>query len=146
MGLASAADRSRSDSAFGPIAGAPSRGAAASPSDAAVRAAPAPPVDPGLTALAMIAGYYRIAADPAQLRHQLALVGRNAGAEDLVRGANLLQLKSRILTGLRAKRLDVIPYPAIVGLKAGGFALIAAAPVKGRVRLDRPASRSAPRP
>jgi subfamily B ATP-binding cassette protein HlyB/CyaB len=91
----------------------------------------------------MIAGYYRIAADPAQLRHLLALSAAAATAEDLVRGANLLQLKSRILTGARAKRLDVIPYPAIIGLKAGGFALIVAAPVKGRVRLIDPIARSA---
>jgi hypothetical protein len=45
--------------------------------------------------------------------------------------------------GLRAKRLDAIPYPAIVGLKTGGFALIAAAPVAGRVRLIDPAAQSA---
>ena len=137
MGLASTADRRRAEPASGP--------AAERPSGEADRAAPAPsapPADPGLTALAMIAGYYRIAADPAQLRHLLAL-GAAATAEDLVRGANLLQLKSRILAGARAKRLDVIPYPAIIGLKAGGFALIVAAPVKGRVRLIDPIARSA---
>ena len=33
-----------------------------------------------------------------QLKHQLALTGRMADAEDIVRGANLLQLKSRIVT------------------------------------------------
>ena len=35
-------------------------------------------LDPGLAALALIANYYRIAADPAQLRHQLATTGRMA--------------------------------------------------------------------
>jgi ATP-binding cassette, subfamily B, bacterial HlyB/CyaB len=126
MGLASAADRSRAEPAAAPSEG----------------ARPPAPADSGLMALAMIAAYYRIAADPAQLRHQLALVGRNADASDLVRGANLLQLKSRILTGLRAKRLDVIPYPAILGLKSGGYAIIAAAPARGRVRLVDPGSRN----
>ena len=103
----------------------------------------APAVDRGLLALAMIAAHYRVPADPSQLRHELALVGRDADAEDIVCGANLLRLKSRLLVGLRAKRLDAIPYPAIVGLKTGGFALIAAAPVTGRVRLIDPAAQTA---
>jgi subfamily B ATP-binding cassette protein HlyB/CyaB len=61
-------------------------------------------LDGGLAGLSLIAGYYRIAADPAQLRHQLALSAHPAEAEDLVRAANLLQLKSRIIRGVNAKR------------------------------------------
>jgi subfamily B ATP-binding cassette protein HlyB/CyaB len=110
---------------------------------ASAAASPLLSADSGLAGLAMIAAYYRIAADPTQLRHQLALSGRFADAEDIVRGANLLQLKSRILSGKRAKRLDVVPYPAIVGLKAGGFAIIVATPAKGRVRLIHPCLRNA---
>ena len=69
--------------------------------DAEAVAPPALAADSGLGGLALIAGYYRIAADPQQLRHQLALAGRLANAEDIVRGANLLQLKSRILGASR---------------------------------------------
>ena len=65
--------------------------------DPEMQAASAERLDAGLAALALIAGYYRIAADPAQLRHQLALTGRLAGHEDLVRAANLLGIKSRII-------------------------------------------------
>ena len=65
--------------------------------------------DSGLAGLALVAGYYRIAADPMQLSHQLALTGRFAGAEDIVRGANILQLKSRIIRGVTAKRLCCHP-------------------------------------
>jgi subfamily B ATP-binding cassette protein HlyB/CyaB len=104
---------------------------------------PARALDAGLASLALIAGYYRIAADTAQLRHQLALTGRSANAEDLVRGANILQLKSRILRGATAKRLAAIPYPAILGLKEGGFAVLGVGSSKGRVRLVDPISRSA---
>jgi subfamily B ATP-binding cassette protein HlyB/CyaB len=100
-------------------------------------------LDPGLSAFSLIAGYYRIAADPAQLRHQLALTGRLAGAEDLVRAANLLQLKSRLIRGVDAKRLGAIPYPAIVELKEGGFAVLAVSAEKGRVRLIDPIERTA---
>jgi hypothetical protein len=50
--------------------------------------APAQLLDSGLCGLSLVAGYYRIAGDPVQLRHQLALTGRNAQVEDIVRGAN----------------------------------------------------------
>jgi subfamily B ATP-binding cassette protein HlyB/CyaB len=108
---------------------------------------PPPPaaqsLDGGLAGLVLIAGYYRIAADSAQLRHQLALTGRLANAEDLVRGANIVKLKSRILKGVRAKRLGAVPYPAILGLKEGGFGVLAVGSSKGRVRLIDPIGHSA---
>jgi subfamily B ATP-binding cassette protein HlyB/CyaB len=104
---------------------------------------PAQSVDCGLAGLALIAGYYRIAADPAQLRHQLALTGRTADAEDLMRGANLLALKSRILEGVSAERLGAIPYPALMALNDGGFVVLGVGATKGRVRLIDPINRSA---
>ncbi len=100
--------------------------------------APGEPMDSGLTALALVAGHFRIAADPLQLRRQLALTGRLADAEDVVRGANLLQLKSRILRKVTPKRLASIPYPALVGIRGGGFALIAVGSAKGLARLIDP--------
>ena len=103
---------------------------------------PAPAVDSGLMGLSLIAGYYRIAADPAQLRHQLALIGRFSNSEDLVRGANVLGLKSRILTRISVKRLGAVPYPALLRLKDGGFAAIGVGSAKGRVRLVDPVSRA----
>jgi subfamily B ATP-binding cassette protein HlyB/CyaB len=105
--------------------------------------APAPAVDSGLMGLSLIAGYYRIAADPAQLKHQLALIGRFANAEDLVRGANILGLRSRILRRVSAKRLGAVPYPALMHLKEGGFAAVGVGSTKGRVRIVDPISRVA---
>ena len=104
---------------------------------------PAPAVDSGLMGLSLIAGYYRIAADPAQLKHQLALLGRFANAEDLVRGANILGLRSRILRRVSAKRLGAVPYPALLRLKEGGFAAVGVGSAKGRVRIVDPVSRVA---
>ncbi len=106
-------------------------------------AAAAQPLDGGLAALSLVAGYYRIAADPAQLRHQLALTGRLAEAEDLVRAANLLELKSRIVRGVTVKRLGAIPYPALLEMRGGGFVVIAAASEKDKLRLVDPLARSA---
>src|ERR1700692_728476 len=105
--------------------------------------APAQLLDSGLCGLSLVAGYYRIAGDPAQLRHQLALTGRNSQVEDIVRGANLLQLKSRILRGVTAKRLGAVPYPAILCLKEGGFAVLGAGSTKGMARLVDPIARTA---
>ena len=117
--------------------------AATRPEAGAGAASLASPADSGLVALTMIAGYYRIAADPAQLRHELALGAQAAGPDDLVRAAKRLKLKARLLTGERAKRLDAAPYPALVALAGGGFAILAAASVKGSVRLIDPLARSA---
>jgi subfamily B ATP-binding cassette protein HlyB/CyaB len=100
-------------------------------------------LDAGLAALALIANYYRIAADPEQLGHQLALTGRLAGAEDLVRAANLLRTKSRIIHGVTARRLGALPLPAILELKDGGFAVLAVASEKGKLRVVDPLARVA---
>ena len=99
------------------------------------QAANAEALDAGLAGLALIANYYRIAADPAQLRHQLALTGRVATAEDLVRAANILGMKSRIIRRVDAKRIGALPYPAMIQLKDGRFAVLAIAGDKGRVRV-----------
>src|SRR5271166_5560447 len=99
-------------------------------------------LDPGLAGLSLVAAYYRIAADPAQLSHQLALTGRLADAEDIIRGANILGLKSRILKGVKAKRLAATPLPAIIGLKGGAFGVLGVGSARGRARLIDPAFRA----
>jgi ATP-binding cassette, subfamily B, bacterial HlyB/CyaB len=99
-------------------------------------------LDSGVAGLSLIAGYYHIAADPAQLSHQLALTGRLAGAEDIVRGANILGLKSRILKGVTAKRLASTPFPAIIGLNGGAFGVLGVGSVQGRARLIDPIVRA----
>jgi subfamily B ATP-binding cassette protein HlyB/CyaB len=102
-------------------------------------AADATAVDSGLVGLSLIAGYYRIPADPAQLKHQLALIGRQAGAEDIARGANLLGLKARIARGVGAERLARLPLPLLIGAKGGGFAVLSQGSAKGVLRyVDAP--------
>src|SRR5437588_582229 len=98
-------------------------------------------VDQGLIALCQVAAYYRIAADPAQLRHQLALAERPARSDDVVRAAHLLRLNARILSNPSERRLGSVPTPALVGLKASGFALLGAPDANGRVRVIDPVTR-----
>jgi subfamily B ATP-binding cassette protein HlyB/CyaB len=91
-------------------------------------------VDEGLLALCQIAGFYRIGADPSQLAHKLALQGRTAQSEDLVRAAKLLHLKARILHTPSEQRLKTVPTPALVKLK-GGFVILGGRDADGKLRL-----------
>ncbi len=95
--------------------------------------------DSGLVSLSLIAGFYRIPADPEQLKHQLALIERRAGVEDIARGAHLLGMKARILRDVGAGRLARVPLPLLVGSKEGGFAVVSQGSAKGQLRyVDAP--------
>jgi len=104
--------------------------------------APAQPFDCGLAALAVIARYYRIAADPAQLAHELGLAGHASGSGDLVRAAQRLGFKGRIVKGPSARRLTAVPLPAILSLKEGQFGVIALRHTDGQLRIVFPSSKS----
>ncbi|WP_246762680.1 MULTISPECIES: cysteine peptidase family C39 domain-containing protein [unclassified Rhizobium] len=66
-------------------------------------------LDSGLRALCGIAGFYRIAADPAQLQHDLALKGRTSQAADIQRAAKIIGLKARVVENVTEQRLRVMP-------------------------------------
>ena len=100
-------------------------------------------IDSGMKALSMMAAYYHIAADPRQLQHQLALDSRLSEAEDIVRGANLLGLKSRILKRVSDKRLREIPLPALGLLEDGGFVILAPGSVNDVIRIINVEAQSA---
>jgi subfamily B ATP-binding cassette protein HlyB/CyaB len=95
-------------------------------------------VDPGLWALAAVAGHYRIAADAAHLAHELGLVGQASRGEDIVRGARRIGLKAKLLTAHSIQRLASVPLPAIIGLR-DGFAILTHRSADGRYRLLAPA-------
>jgi subfamily B ATP-binding cassette protein HlyB/CyaB len=103
---------------------------------------PGQTVDEGLLALCQVASFYRVGADPSQLAHKLALHGRNAQCEDLVRAAKLLHLKARILHEPSELRLKTVPTPALVKLK-GGFVILGGRDADGKLRLLHLVTRSA---
>lgn len=78
----------------------------------------------GLHAVAALAGFYRIAADPGHLLRELALHDRAANGRDLVLAAKLVGLKARLVAFKRPERLAGMPVPAIVRLKGAGFAIL----------------------
>jgi ATP-binding cassette, subfamily B, bacterial HlyB/CyaB len=98
-----------------------------------------PRIDTGLHGLVLIARYYRIAADYAQVRHELGLTGA-ATAQDVTRGAAIVGLKARWLKGQKIARLHKIPLPAIIGLKNGSFACVADSGSPDIVRVIDPAT------
>jgi ATP-binding cassette, subfamily B, bacterial HlyB/CyaB len=95
-------------------------------------------LDPGLTALAVIAGHYRISANPSQLAHELGLGGRRADGNDLVRAARAVGLKARFQTGQRLSRLASVPLPCILPLKDGSFVLVGTRLKDRRFRIFNP--------
>jgi len=98
--------------------------------------------DAGLLAVARIAGFYRIAADPSQLRHLLALRGRTAGGADLVRAAKLTGLKARLVEEDDPRRLRRAPTPAIIRLKPAGFTLLGGIDKDGGFRVVDPVTQA----
>ncbi len=99
-------------------------------------------VDSGLKALCLVAGYYRIAAQPEVIAKQLAL-GEPAGADDLLRAAKLVGLKARHVAAVSPARVSGLPTPAIACLSDGGFAIFAGATSSGELRLVDPATMEA---
>ena len=104
-----------------------------------IAAAPVPrELDSGLRALCGIAAFYRIAADPQQLQHDLALTGRLAGERHLLRAARMIGLKARAVTRLSAKRLRSLPVPAIVQVRDGSYHVLGGINPSGKYRLVDP--------
>jgi ATP-binding cassette, subfamily B, bacterial HlyB/CyaB len=101
------------------------------------------PLDTALAGLSIVAAYFRVAADPPQLKHQLALTGRNAEAEDIVRGAHILGLRARILKDVTNRRLLSVPLPALIRLRDGLFSVISVGSRKGFLRIIDVVSRVA---
>lgn len=109
---------------------------------AGVERSPPERLSSGLMALAMVAGYYHIAVEPSQLAHDLGLGQRVADSDDIVRAANRLGLKARLLHEPSLKRVATVPLPAIVRLKDGQFAVLALRHADGRLRIAIPLNKS----
>ncbi len=103
-------------------------------------ASEATPLDGGLRALCGIAAYYRIGADPVQLARELALGDRKAGESDLIRAAQMIGLRARLVAHVNAERLAALPTPAIVRATSGAFFVFGGRAPSGLYRLVDPIS------
>src|SRR5574337_154656 len=99
------------------------------------------PTDSGLIALTIVAAFHHIPSDVRQINHELGLGQRMASPPDIVRAAKMVGLKSRVLTGQKAARLHTAPFPSIVGLKDGAFAVVGRKQADGTFRVLNPITR-----
>lgn len=97
--------------------------------------------DSGLRALCGIAAFYRIAADPIRLQHDLALKGRASEAIDIQRAAGIIGLKARVVERVTEHRLQTMPVPAIVKVRGGSFQVLGGLNPSGKYRLVDPITR-----
>lgn len=97
--------------------------------------------DSGLRALCGIAAFYRIAADPIRLQHDLALKGRASEAIDIQRAAGIIGLKARVVERVKEHRLRSMPVPAIVKTRGGSFQVLGGLNPSGKYRLVDPITR-----
>jgi subfamily B ATP-binding cassette protein HlyB/CyaB len=98
--------------------------------------------DSGLQAFCGIAAYYRIIANPAQIRRELSLLDRPLVAEDIIRAAQFVGLRARIIRPVHRERLARVPAPAILQLKDGSFEVLGGKMPNGDYRLVNPVSRA----
>ncbi|MEK8091792.1 type I secretion system permease/ATPase [Methylocystis sp. IM3] len=97
--------------------------------------------DSGLLSFCAIAGYYRVAADPAQIQRELSLQGRAAESRDLLHAAKLLGLKARMTDAAVVERLIKIPVPAIARRRDGRFVVFGGKQPSGKFRFVDPVTR-----
>lgn len=98
--------------------------------------------DAGIFALATVAGHYRIAVDPVQVRHHLGLGQSQSTSEDIVRAANQLGLKAKIVHSQSIGRLMRAPTPAIFRTRDARFLVLIAKHGDQKFRVGDPVTRS----
>ena len=92
-------------------------------------------------ALTGIAAFYRISADVAGLRHELALGPDPASEDDIVRAASLVGLKARVIRPSSRARLAAIPTPALARRTDGTFIVLGGFDGGGLCRTVDPVTR-----
>lgn len=99
---------------------------------------PAAFADSGIACLVLLLRFFGMPGEPEQIRHQFGRPGEAAAAEDLLRAANRLGLKARLIN-TKWDRLGKTPLPAIAEKKGGGFVVVGS--VKdGEILIQDPAA------
>ncbi|TBW32801.1 type I secretion system permease/ATPase [Siculibacillus lacustris] len=111
-------------------------------------AAPAGPFDPtaasdsGLIGLCGVAAFFRIPADAAALRRDLAIAGEaRADADQVVRAARILGLRAAIGRLKRAEEIETLPAPSLLRRRDGTFLVFGGRFPDGEIRAIDPVGR-----
>ncbi len=94
-------------------------------------------------ALCAIAGYYRISADPEQLTRELSLQGKEIVEDDILRAAQLIGLKARVIEITNTERFSRVPVPAIAKRLDGAYLVFGGKQATGKLRFVDPRTREA---
>ncbi len=80
--------------------------------------------DSGLNCLVMMAAFFRVAVDPAQVRHDLGRIEGVLTSEEILRSAKRLGFRAR-RSRCKPKRLEYAPLPTIVEMADGTYCILA---------------------
>ena len=96
------------------------------------------PVDTGLACLIMVARFYQVAADPAQIHHQFGTHDKPLDETALIRATRHLRLKAKAVTTTQDK-LEKLSLPAIAEDKSGTYFIVARVG-EGKILIQDPLS------
>jgi subfamily B ATP-binding cassette protein HlyB/CyaB len=99
--------------------------------------------DTALIAICAIAAYYRIPADPEQLKRELSLQSREVSENDILRAAQLIGLKARVINIKKTERFTRVPVPAIAKGIDGAYLVFGGKQASGKLRFVNPVTRQA---
>lgn len=94
-------------------------------------------------ALCALASHYRISSTPEQIARELGLQGKKLCDDDILRAAELIGLKSRIINVSNNERFAQAPVPAIAKRLDGGYVIYGGKQASGKIRFVDPVNRSA---
>ncbi len=99
--------------------------------------------DSALIAICAIAAYFRIPSNPEEIRRELSLQGKKVDEEDILRAAQLIGLKARVIEIRNSERFQRVPVPAIAKLLDGAYVVFGGKQASGKLRFVDPVSREA---
>lgn len=101
------------------------------------------PDNGGISCLCAISAFYRIASDPEQIRRELSLQGKQISEDDLLRAAQLIGLKARVIEVTSIERFSRVPAPAIIKQHDGSYRIFGGKQTSGKFRLVDPLTKIA---
>lgn len=96
-----------------------------------------------LLCLCAISSYFRIPSDPEQLERELSLQGRDIDEDDIIRAAQLIGLKARVIEITKIERFTRVPVPAIAKRLDGFYLVFGGKQASEKLRFVDPATREA---
>lgn len=94
-----------------------------------------------ILAFCAIAAFYRIQSDPAQITRELSIGSASGADDDILRAAQFVGMKARIVSVADVRRFESTPVPAIVRQKNGNYVVFGGKQPSGGFRFVDPISR-----